>query len=480
VMRQLDSAYMYTGNDRLYHRYDAGIYKKMDPESMNDQLLTMVNKYVKEAVKTACWGIARKGGDEVKAISKIYRSAVMQLESRNFTKSCVEAFKTLMLDYAAEEKFNTIRYMIACDNGVFDLSERVFRAARADKYFSMTTGFDYEPATFEPIDGLVDSLYPRKDTAHCVKKLLGKTLEAGNPEQLAYFFHGAGSNGKSFVNSLNKAGLGDWAVQMKLCYFTGVDKDAEGASPYVLSLRNVRVAIVNETAQDIKFQATKFRAITGNDPLIGWQLYGKVITQFTPALKPFIFTNDLPTFTEAGYSIVQRNRVIRHPFTFADEADLKSDNPNMKLKIEGLDKILGQSGNSIFNMFLHYYYVAKEEGMTLPADIKAATDDYKKDLDAVAAFVGERTTQLKDSYIEFAELYEQFLRYMELTQQEFSKIRFSKELGNQGISVKTQTVDRRNAKYVLHYAWKVETRQPEQKVSHFKYENDDDDESDNL
>jgi hypothetical protein len=45
---------------------------------------------------------------------------------------------------------------------------------------------------------------------------------------------------------------------MKLSYFTGLDKNAEAASPYVISLRNVRVAIVNETAEDIHFQATKF------------------------------------------------------------------------------------------------------------------------------------------------------------------------------------------------------------------------------
>jgi P4 family phage/plasmid primase-like protien len=482
VMRQIDPNFMFTGNDRLYHRNDAGIYKPMNPETQTEQLLLIASKYVKEAIKTGYGAKIRMGEKPGKGMGKNYKKAVESLENRSFKKACVEEFKTLMLDTEAEEKFNTIQHVIACNNGVFDLRERAFRPARADEYFSMTTGFDYEPATFEAIDELIDSLYPSPETAKHVKKLLGRTLEGGNADQLAYFFHGAGSNGKSVINTLIKAGLGDWAVQMKLSYFTAVDKDAEGASPFLISLRNVRVAIVNETAQDINFQATKFRAMTGNDELVGRQLYGKVIVRFKPFLKLFFFTNFLPNYTEAGYSILRRQRVIRHPFTFKDEADLDAKNPNIKLKVKGLDTILEQSANSIFNLFLHYYYVAQEEGMEMPPDVKAATEDYKKDLDAAAAFIGDMTTEVTDSYIEFAELYTQFLRYMELTQTEFSKSRFSKELANQGLVVKTNTVDRRNAKFLVGHKWKQENkRQPNQKTSTFRsgqFEEDGEDQDD--
>lgn len=408
-----------------------------------------------------------------KFISRNNKSAVLQLESLSFTKSCVEAFKTLKLDTEAEEKFNTIQHLVACDNGVFDQKERVFRAARADEYFSMTTGINYELAAFEEIDKLVDSLYPSKETSRYVKKLLRRMLEGVNPDQEAYFFLGSGANGKSMINSLIKAELGKWAVQMKMSYFTGVDKDAEGAKPYVLSLRHVRAAIVNETAQDIKFQATKFKAITGNDELIGRQLYGKEIVQFKPCLKPLFFTNNLPSFSKAGYNVVRRPRLILHPFTFVDEADLKHGNPNMKLKIKGLDTILEQSANSIFNMFIYYYYVGQEEGMVLQPDVKAATDDYKKELDATAAFVGEQTTQLKDSYIEFAELYQQFLTYMEFTQNEFSKFRFSKELQNMGILVKGVKIVGKNTRFVVGFEWqKEEERKDNQKVSRYRYDDD--------
>jgi putative DNA primase/helicase len=134
-----------------------------------------------------------------------------------------------------------------------------------------------------------------------------------------------------------------------------------------------------------------FRAITGNDPLIGRQLYGKDIIKFKPALKPFFFTNNLPTFTESGYNIVRRNDVVKHPFTFMDEADITSDNEYTKVKIKELDTKLESMGNTIFNMFIHYYYLAKEEGMKLPPDVKEATDEYKKDTDAVSSFVGETT-----------------------------------------------------------------------------------------
>jgi P4 family phage/plasmid primase-like protien len=466
VMRQIDPNYMFTGNDRLYHRNDAGIYKPMNPETQTEQLLTIASKYVREAVKTLFNAKIRKGEKPGKKMAKNYEKAVESLENHHFKTSCVKEFKTLMLDTEAEEKFNTILHVIACNNGVYDLRERVFRPARADEYFSMTTGFDYEPAGFEAIDELIDSLYPSKETSRWVKKLLGKTLEGGNPDQLAYFFQGAGSNGKSVINTLIKAGLGDWAVQMKLAYFLGADKDAEGASPYLISLRNVRVTIVNETAENIKFQATKFLAITGNDELVGRQLYGKVIVRFKPALKLIILTNYLPDYTESGYSILRRQRVVRHPFTFKDEADQDPNNPNIKLKVKGLDTILEKSANSIFNLFLHYYYVAQEEGMELPPDVKTTTDEYKKNLDAVAAFIGNLTLEVTGSYIEFSELYQQFLRHTEFAQVEFSKSRFSKELANQGIEVKTNTVDRRNAKFVKGYKWKQENkRQPNEKIS---------------
>jgi putative DNA primase/helicase len=299
-----------------------------------------------------------------------------------------------------------------------------------------------------------------------VKKLLGTLLEGGNLDQKAYFFHGSGANGKSMINALIKAALGQWAVQMKLSYFTNVEKDAESASPYVLSLRNVRVAIVNETAQDIKFQATKFRAITGNDPLMGRQLYGKEIIEFTPALKPIFFTNNLPQFTESGYSIIRRPLVAKHKYTFVEKADLKEENKYMKEMIKGLDVMLEtERQNSIFNMFIHYYYIAMEEGMDLPEDVKEATEEYKKELDAVSAFTGDMIIKLEDSYIGSAEMYKQFLKYMDITSLEFSKIRFSKELGNVGLKIKQIRLEGTYVKYIVGHAWKDEEERKESKIS---------------
>jgi hypothetical protein len=67
---------------------------------------------------------------------------------------------------------------------------------------------------------------------------------------------------------------------------------------------------------------------------------------------------------------------------------------------------------------------------------------------------------------------------MEVTPKDFSKIRFSKEIINQGIKVKTATVDKQNAKFVVGYRWKIEeARTGESKISQYKEENE---EKDNL
>jgi P4 family phage/plasmid primase-like protien len=466
ALRQFDSAYIYTGNDRLYHRNEFGIYDKMSVETQDDELVNIISKYVKKAVECHYQTKISKGEEISKSMRLYYKGAIRDLETRNFKMSCAKAFKTLVLDKKAEAKFNVIQNIIACNNGVYDLKERTFRSANKDEYFSFTTGFDYEPETFDDIEELVDSLYTSKDTSRWVKKLLGTLLEGGNPDQKAYFFHGSGANGKSMINALIKAALGKWAVQMKLAYFISVEKDAEAASPYVVSLKNVRVAIVNETAQDIKFQATKFRAITGNDPLTGRQLYGKDIIEFIPSLKSLFFTNNLPQFTESGYSLVRRPEVIKHPYTFMDKADLKEGNKYMKEMIKGLlEKLQTERQNSIFNMFIHYYYIAKEEGMDLPKDVKDAASEYKKELDAVAAFTGDMIYKLEDSYIGFAEIYKQFFTYMDITSLEFSKIRFSKELGNLGMKIKQLRLEGTNVKYIVGRAWKDEEEKKESKIS---------------
>jgi hypothetical protein len=209
ILRQLFPSYIYTGNERLYYKNENGIYKKMDVEVQTEQFMNKINGDVKKAVETCFRAKSSKGEKTSKFVERNIKAAKLQLDTLHFKKSCVKAFMSLMLNTEAEGKFNTIRHIIACDNGVYDLKERVFRNATPEEYFSLSTNFTYYPESFEYVDKLVDTVYPSKATSRHVKKLLGRTLEGGNPDQKAYFFHGAGSNGKSMINALMMAGLGD-------------------------------------------------------------------------------------------------------------------------------------------------------------------------------------------------------------------------------------------------------------------------------
>jgi hypothetical protein len=126
AIRQFDSAYIYTGNDRLYHRNEFGIYDKMSVETQNDELINIISKYIKEAVKCHYMTKISKGEEISKSMRMNYKGAIRDMETQNFKLSCVKSFKSLMLDKKAEDKYNVILHLIACNNGVYDRKERTF------------------------------------------------------------------------------------------------------------------------------------------------------------------------------------------------------------------------------------------------------------------------------------------------------------------------------------------------------------------
>ena len=216
-------------------------------------------------------------------------------------------------------RLNADPFLFACPNATLDLSGPVVRArapAHADK-ITQVSGARWDPAADRSAtERFVEEVLPDADVRDWVQRYLGWALSGDNSEQVAVFFHGDGSNGKSSLLEMLRAVFGEYAAHSNFAIVTPTMRAANQASPDLARLFGIRFMTTSEPRDGDAIDESVIKNMTGGEPLTTRRL-NKEPFEFVPCFKPVVAMNPKPNFRAFDLGTQRRIRMVPFTRTFA-------------------------------------------------------------------------------------------------------------------------------------------------------------------
>lgn len=224
-----------------------------------------------------------------------------------------------------------------------------------------------------------------------LQRVLGYALTADIREQVLFFLHGDGSNGKSTLLKLILDLMGDYAKQAVSDLLMA--KNTEAHPTEVAELVGKRMVICTEIGEGKTLDEVRTKQLTGGDKMKG-RFMRQDFFDFDPTHKIFLASNPKPNVRGADFAIWRRIHLIPFERKFADAE--KDPLLLEKLKLES---------SGILNWLIKGCLEWQRIGLNPPDEVKAATEQYRNEEDLLSDFFAERCVLEHGCTAESSKLY---------------------------------------------------------------------------
>lgn len=348
---------------------------------------------------------------KVKQIS----SVLTKLETDGFQSSVLHQCESMLKKTKFLQKLNKDRSVLGFDNGLYDLTEGIFRPYSTDDLVTLSVGYDYDEMlmyhdenAIQEINRFMFSVFPDPETCKYVIKFLASCLAGYTDDQLFHFGFGSGSNGKGVLIKLVMDTLGDYAGTLAASFLTGTTPDADSPTPALTNIVGKRFVAISETVEGAKINEQLFKSMCGQDKLI-YRPMRQEAREFEPDFKLFMVCNDLPEF-KSDFAMQRRVRVIPFKSSFKDTPDKSKGEKK-------IDKSLNNKVNgwkyAFMGLLLQGYHLYLEEALVPSNDIREATGLYHNENNKCAMFLIQTCVKKPGSSILVTDLADRFKLWLE-------------------------------------------------------------------
>ncbi len=269
---------------------------------------------------------------------------------------------------------------------------------------------------------LKDIFAGNEDLINYIKRADGYCLTGSTSEQVFFFCHGTGANGKSVFLSVLRALLGEYAKQADFSTFL-VQRN-EKVRNDLAALAGARVITAVEAEEGGRLSMQVLKSWTGGDPITARFLFGENFT-FKPQGKIWLAANTKPAITERNYAAWRRVHLI--PFNVTIPPEKRDQNLENKLIAE----LPG-----IFNWALEGLRDYLKVGLKTPEAVARATAEYRKENDSLESFIAECCELGKLKVCKNSELYPNYVSFCNMSGlTPLSQHKFSPEMNSKpGVS----------------------------------------------
>lgn len=213
-----------------------------------------------------------------------------------------------------------------------------------------------------------------------MQQTTGVGLIGEQPEHTLPIHTGKGRNGKGVSYSAILYALGDYAAVANPNLFN-VDRNAtaDKPNPALLDLRGRRLVFMSETAKSAEMDAAKIKALTGGDPIKARGVHSKTTVEFYPSHLLVLITNHAPQLPADDPAVWERVRNV--PWDVVVPPAERDPRLGNKLRAES---------DGILMWALRGLEEYLRSGLTPPARVAEATEEYKSAQDTVTNFIEER------------------------------------------------------------------------------------------
>lgn len=345
---------------------------------------------------------------------KAYRKHLKYTKSSKGKRAMLEESKHLVSIRISD--FDRNRFLLNVQNGVLDLRNGELLAHDMSMYHSKICNVEYsDKADCPQWQMFLNVIFEcDKELIRYAQKLAGIFLTGDISEQAVFFLFGNGRNGKStFINALYNI-LGEYALTMQPEVFL-TNKWRSVPEYEIAVMKGARLVTTAEPSDGVRLNESLIKQMTGGEPLTGRFPYG-VPFSFFPEYKLCMSTNYKPNISGVDEGIWRRIHLI--PFDVQIPADKVDRQLPYKLRKEYV---------GILNWAVDGCLLWQREGLEQPEAVKAATAEYRQEMDKLGNFLEECTEEAPGAFISSTLLYEIYCDWCarnnerESTQRKFSQ-----------------------------------------------------------
>ncbi len=286
-------------------------------------------------------------------------------------------------------------WVINCLNGKLDLRSRQLHPHEPTDLITKLAPVEYDPEAECPRfkqylkETLIDEA-----VISFVKRYAGYTLTGITRERLFAILYGFGKNGKTTLVEVVQDAMGDYATNTDT--ETILAKKYQGVGNDVAALKGARFVSAAEVEKGRRLAESKVKQLTGSDTVTARFLFGEHFN-FRPEFKLWLSTNNKPVIQGTDDAIWDRIKLI--PFT--QRFDGGKADPNLPEKLR--EELPG-----ILTWMLEGCLEWQEHGLGEPESVRAATNQYREEMDTLAAFLEDRCVVHPNAVAPATPLYKQY------------------------------------------------------------------------
>jgi putative DNA primase/helicase len=320
-------------------------------------------------------------------------------------------------------------WLINAGNGTVDLRTAELRPHRADDLITAYTPVEYHPEAKSTLwDYTVNSIFEgRKAVRDYVQRGLGYSLTGNQDEQVVFFSHGGGNEGKSTFLGAAGDTLGlDYATEIEPQVFM-VSKTQGNAGPNegIAKLYRKRLALSTEVEDGQRLSVSLIKRMTGGEKLHHEKKFEHGF-EFTPTHKLWLSGNHKPVITDTTLSIWRRVKFIAFTVVIPAEKRIKDLRTQLKAK-EHQEAILAWLVKGCLDW--------QKNGLREPSEVITATEGYREEMDLLVDFIAEHCVIQASASITVSDLYKAYKTWADQNDTPaLGKIKFGTRLTEKGIS----------------------------------------------
>jgi len=215
------------------------------------------------------------------------------------------------------------------------------------------------------------------DMIEFLQRAVGYSLTGETSEQCFFLLYGTGANGKTTFLEVMRTILGDYAMHSPAETFM-VKQNGAGIPNDLARLRGARYVTVVESDDGQRIAEPLVKMVTGGDTITARFLHREFF-EFKATFKVWLATNHKPVIRGTDYAIWRRVRMI--PFTVT----IPEGERDKKLP----EKLLSES-TAILGWAIEGALLWQKRGLAEPDMVKAATENYREEMDPLADWLAER------------------------------------------------------------------------------------------
>ncbi|MGN4562264.1 phage/plasmid primase, P4 family [Bacillus cereus group sp. MYBK5-2] len=304
-----------------------------------------------------------------------------------------------------KKELDSHSFLFNCDNGVIDLKTGELLPHDRDLLLTKISPIKYDKNAECPNwKAFLESIFKTHtgeadhELINYLQKAIGYSLTGVTKEQVMFFLFGNGRNGKStFINIIQDL-LGDYGRQTNSDTFLKKRNDS-GINNDVARLDGARFVSAVESEEGQQLSEALVKQITGGEKMSARFLRQEYF-EFTPEFKVFFTTNHKPIVKGSDEGIWRRIMLI--PFTVTIPKD--------KIDYDLPDK-LAKEMSGVLRWAVEGCMKWQAEGLRAPEAVKAATAEYREDMDILGPFIDENCIVYSTARVEAKLLYENYTKW---------------------------------------------------------------------